>query len=254
MDKHKLSLENDSKALSYGLRGKALSLFSLSWKGHWITPAKEHFQEVGDQPLMTVLEEVFKNLDLVDTCRLWQNCCEIGFDQEVPKKQFFKIFGFPINPRTESLPEVFIKLSDECLQWIRKRRFSFGDFVPILSLTSTEDISRLLKPLSQCDLSRSEGRKALDLLVDLKMMNREVPTASNKIEWMQQLEMNRFPNTQKRDEVKEQFYDSLPKYGNYRGVRQGDQWSHSLTVQFSEHADGVKKLKALVDKMETLNP
>jgi len=221
MDKHKLSLENDSKALSYGLRGKALSLFSLSWKGHWITPAKEHFQEVGDQPLMTVLEEVFKNLDLVDTCRLWQNCCEIGFDQEVPKKQFFKIFGFPINPRTESLPEVFIKLSDECLQWIRKRRFSFGDFVPILSLTS---------------------------------MNREVPTASNKIEWMQQLEMNRFPNTQKRDEVKEQLYDSLPKYGNYRGVRQGDQWSHSLTVQFSEHADGVKKLKALVDKMETLNP
>jgi hypothetical protein len=151
---------------------------------------------------------------------------------------------------------------DAFQDWVSKKNLSLTELQPLKwSYKSQKTIpSKVFDSITQT--SRQEGAAALELIVDLIMLDKEVPEFGGKPEtWIESLKSARTPEAAKKDKEREALVQNAmksmdwPKDIKARWVRMGDQ--AGLEVRFSaaspmEYEKQLMKLKAKKDELSQI--
>jgi hypothetical protein len=207
--------------------------------------------ELGDQPFGDVLWDLFGELSLMEIFFLYQ---EIESHLELKGKVAWAIYFQKqkrfYNDKVEKLFKALTLASSDFLTWCDSKKMENKDLYPLCSLKE-EGHQALFTQLSsffpEQNLSRSEGREALDLLVDLILMNKNFedlkpsPTAN----WVSRLKQMRNPNTTRKDQSPTTINQAWPQFVKVKKQRQGDRVIHQMEIQFLNQADLESKLSRL---------
>lgn len=88
----------------------------------------------------------------------------------VQSDKLWQLYGFRESSENEKWETIFNQVSPEVLQWWVEKEFSPRDLAPLKALPDVGPISGELKRLAQLQLSKSDGQKALEWMVDLFLM------------------------------------------------------------------------------------
>ncbi len=168
-------------------------------------------------------------------------------------------FHWQANDSFFKTAEQLLKTPKGFLDWAAERKLSPQDFAPLLSAGGLE-LKYLFHDIVSQGLSRSLGVKALELGIELLMLNlhpqdltceklvANVPRDVSVGEaWIQTLKILRYPETFKRDQLAEAQMTALPWPGTTqaRWTRLGDRAGIELKLFVSQPSDLKKYLQSL---------
>ncbi len=237
------------KTLNFSPKKCCFSKVLIKWKGLALNGLLAFHQPVIDlsgEDITELLLELFGSLSFVEVCFLYQ---AVGkhpdLFESVDWKLFFKKQKFQLNSRNLELFEKLESMTREFLIWTQERQMSSGDLMPMNCLDDLDALKILTSHFQDMKLSRNEGKKILDLLVDLILMGKTtrelMPLSDN---WYQQLMAKRYPNTLNADKSP-QTKKTWPTYVQTKSFRQGDRVVHQLHLTYSNEDDLNSKLKHL---------
>lgn len=202
--------------------------------------------DLSGENITELLLDLFDSLSFTEICLLY-HCAQKHprlFDA-IDWKLFFKKQNIHINSRNLQLLEKLKSMPEEFLIWAQDHQMSSKDLMPINSLDNPGCLKDLTKIFSKLKLNRNEGKKTLDLLVDLVLMNHKAedltPSSGN---WFQQLMAKRYPNTLNNDKW-EKIKKDWPNYVQIKSSRQGDRMIRKFQVTYTNEKDLQSKLKHL---------
>ncbi len=207
--------------------------------------------ELGDQPLSDVLWDLFGELSLMEIFFLYQ---EIENHQDLRgqiswAKYFQKQKRF-FNDKVAKLFKALSIGSSAFLTWCDSKKMENKDLYPLCSLKEKEHqelFTQLSSFFPEQNMSRSEGREALDLLVDLILMNKifEELKPNSTTHWVSRLRQLRNPNTTLKDQTSTTINQAWPQFVKVKKQRQGDRLIHQMEIQFLNQEDLESKLSRL---------
>lgn len=168
-------------------------------------------------------------------------------------------FNWQANDNFFKTAEAILKCPKGFLDWAAEKKLSPLDFAPLLSADGLE-LKFLYRDILTLGLGRSLGVKALELGIELLMMNHtpEMLAADSLVSvhprdvsvgdaWVLALKALRYPETFKRDQMAEAQMTSLPWPGTTqaRWTRQGDRAGIELKLFVSQPSDLKKYLQSL---------
>ena len=108
-----------------------------------------------------------------------------------------------------------------------------------------EIFSELSALFSELQCSRSDGKRIIDLLVDLILLGKskmELEPQEGK-NWLTQLMDLRYPNTTQSDRSEKNL--AWPEFVQVQNKRLGDQLTYNMQIQYTDNKDLNQKLHRL---------
>lgn len=242
--------KSDLKYLDFRPIKPSFSMAQVEWKGvvlNQVASLDKSIVDLSHEDPTNLVFDLFGPLSFVELFQLHregQTVPELSLDWN----RLFKLNSFHFSQRTEQLFESLALMPNEFIDWARGRQCSAQDLMPLISLKTIDDMKLLSVFFSEKNLTRNEGKKVLDLLVDLLLLGKNFdelkPKESN---WLESLQKLRTPMTQARDE-KQKISDGWPRYVQVQKMRTGDQLLHRMQITFSDNNDLSEKLSRLSEK------
>ena len=245
------------KILNFSSKAPSFSKALVKWNetglnGLWAEgkPIVDLSQEDPTELLM----DLFAPLCFVELCLLYQAGKEQDLlFQNVDWNHLFKKQKIQFNLRNLQLFEKLKQLPPEFLKWAGDHALSPQELMPVNSLDKLSPLQDLSPEFEKLKLSRNEGRKVLDILVDLILMGvktEELTPSSNN--WLNELNQKRYPDSFKKDfsQSSQKTKSHWPKYVRIRNLRQGDQMIHQMQITYGSQGDLGSKLKHLCQIQE----
>lgn len=210
------------------------------------TKAASSTVDMSELPLAQVLFDFYGPLTLMEIFQLFQKVEQIpSLQQHFDKKEFCQKQGRQWNQR---LSDLFTKLEatpKSFQNWAINKQMDIKGLQPLLSLQDVSEFTPLLNTLADKNLTRNEGKQALDLLVDLFLMETPLeeilPTGNTP--WLESLLQKRNPMAWAKQQ--EQKNDHWPRYVQVVNHRQGDRVLKKMQIVYSDAKDLQEKLQRL---------
>jgi hypothetical protein len=176
-----------------------------------------------------------------------------------PLESVFGKFHVRWNDQTERLSGVMTSLPEGLQKWTSEKKWSFGDFAPLLSAKDLR-LEPLYLALVENNLSRSMSVQALELFIELRLLQHPaeslVPGATEVSEdWLKRLRSLRYPQSSQADSESTSLIQDLPWPGSskLRWVRQGDKAGIELKLFVSNPSDLKKYMQSLARVQEAMD-
>lgn len=245
--------KSDLISVDFKPRGHALTSIRVEWK-NWVLNGAvagpyQPLADLSDQNLTELLVDVFGPLKFIEMAELYlslKKCPQLF--AAVNWMTYFKAQNMNFTNRTEELLKSLSGLPDSFFQWCYRRDLSPQDLMPILALKEYKDFATLSTEFENLNLSRSEGKLIIDLLVDLLLMGRPWQDLGPETEhgtWLNHLQRLRYPMRESFESQSQQLSSQLPKYLEIRSLQQGDRTLKRLQITYSDNQDLHKKIERL---------
>ncbi len=166
--------------------------------------------------------------------------------------KLWQLYGFRESSDNEKWEEVFAQISPDILQWWVEKDFSPRDLAPLKALPDVRQFSEVLKRLAQLQLSKSDGQKALEWMVDLFLMgNANLPVVLQNVEsgsqLLDRLEELRLPMVTQKKRQSEDLLKRLswPRRLQARVSRLGDLSGFEIKFFAHNRDEFVKQVEGL---------
>lgn len=236
------------KSLNFVPKNHCFSKAMIKWKEIVLntTTSKKPVFDLSGEDITELLLDLFGSLCFIEVCLLYHSAKKHPcLFEAVDWNSFFKKQKIQMNSRNLQLFEKLKSMPKEFLTWAQEHQMSSRDLMPINSLEDLNCLKTLIKNFQKLKLNRNEGRKTLDLLVDMILMNNKTedlnPSSEN---WFQELMIKRYPNTLNDDKLQKTKRD-WPNYVQIKNSRQGDKMTYKLQLTYSNDKDLHSKLKYL---------
>lgn len=207
--------------------------------------------DLSQQAFGEVVWDLFGELSFMEIFFLYQ---EVESHEKLKNKlswpDYFQKQKRFYNEKLIKLFEALRLGSSEFLHWCHDKKMENKDLYPLLCLKE-KDHQSLFTQLSsffpQQNMSRSDGREALDLLIDLLLLNKtfEDLKPQEKSNWLKSLRQMRNTKTSNSDSTNNSLTTSWPQFVKVKKQRQGDRLIHQMEIQFLNQEDLEKKLSRL---------
>ncbi len=234
-----------------------LGLATFFWKNTQLNHsqyAETPKVDLSDLPLNDVLSQLFGPLTLIETYNLLRACQKNeNLGPHINWPDYFKSHNRFWSEKVSTLFDQFDNCPQEFLCWCNDKKLENKDLLPLLAL-KTEDHWVEFQILAPCwqeqNLSRSDGRMILDLVVDLILMGKKADELfpQNLKSWTGQLQSIRNPMTAQRDDNYE--LGQWPQFVKVKKQRQGDVLTQMMEITFLNKEDLQSKLKRLIDRSQ----
>lgn len=210
------------------------------WQG-W---ALNHFQGTTATPIEvqdfeTTFHYLYRQLSLPEAARLVTAAEQKSIAIDWPR--LFKLYQMGWNDRFYQLLKALLTTPPRFQDWVTEKQASAKDLMPLLSIKSAEQRNDLLLVFMTLPMTRSEGVNALELLVELVLLDTLLTQLQPQLDetvkmWTERLHRMRFPRTQAAESSCQKELMDLPWSKSYqtRWVRQGDR--SGLEIKFTVHS------------------
>jgi hypothetical protein len=178
-------------------------------------------------------------LSLAELARL---CAKIVASEVITESQLDQLLArYQIKPSSQNkrLLALFSKLPLEFQRWSSSKNCNLGDLVVLLSVTDLQVVEAGLLAIGQARPSLSSGLQALELYVELQLMNKMPPLPSESFEaWRKQLKALRYPLRQASQNLAHKLVKSFA-------------WPSRVQANFSSKGDAdILNLKLEIKSLE----
>lgn len=155
---------------------------------------------------------------------------------------------------SDRLDQTLVKLRRTPLEfqnWVDEKKISVRDLSPVLALPDILDLEPLFQALPKMVISRFEGARALELVIELFLMGRPLndllPTSDNGSLFVRRLEKWRRPQAETGDEEWRKTVNQWPWPAQVQAEWQrfGDQAGIEIKIRATSPEDFQKKLERL---------
>ena len=237
------------KILNFYPKNQCFSKALIKWKDlalNGLLASGKPIVDLSQEDITELLLDLFGPLSFIEICLLhWASKEHPNLFESVDWMLFFQKQNFQFNSRNLELSAKLKAMPHDFLIWSQKHQMSPRDLMPINSLDNPDCLKGLVKNFPDLKLTRNEGKKILDILVDLILMGEKTgelaPSSDN---WFQQLAVKRYPKSLKTNSSPEK-EEQWPAYVHIKRSRQGDRVVHKLQLTYNDQRDLNSKLERL---------
>ncbi len=247
------SEKSEYSSFEYKSRQSHFNRILIEWKGIVLNPSNTDnpvFIDLSFDPLTELLFDIYGHLSFIEIAEFY------GAIQNKPILQeninwdlFFNRQNLVWNTRSEQIINKVLQTDESFKSWAFERKLSSADLMPLNALNDFFVFNQLAPHFTSLMITRSDGKRIIDLLVDLILMEKDLETLSPKPNqnWLEQLVKIRFPMTVEKDtvEINNQPLGALPQFMNLTQFRQGDRLMNRLQITFTDSKDLKQKLTRL---------
>lgn len=239
----------DLISLDFVPQKACFSKAQIEWRGILLngkTAEDKPIVDLSDENLTELVFELFGPLEFIEMAELYQSIQKIeALNKAMNWSQFFSEQKLAYQPRTLELFDKLLQLSEDFKSWASSRKLSASDLMPINSLKDLDLFNSLSPLFSELQFTRSEGKKLIDLLVDLILLGKTKSELlpQEKQNWIFQLSEMRYPNTTQMD--MEQKSSHWPEFVQVQNKRLGDRLTYNMQIQYTDAKDLNQKLNRL---------
>jgi hypothetical protein len=171
----------------------------------------------------------------------------------IPLEQCLIKWGWLPNDQFYAIAHQLERTPQEFQNWCADKRMGPMDLAPLLSIPA-EALPLICQTILEARLSKAHGTQALELLTELHLLGRSIPSSSQSSEaWIAELKNLRHPETSRRDEVQKQKWAELPwpSLSQPRWIRRGDRSGIELKL-FISHPHDLKKCLQSLSRIQEL--
>lgn len=252
-----------SKVLDFGPRKPwPEALPALAWKGHLVCGFGrldgEEAVDVSERLFLEVWKACHPELALSELARLVM--CIQNMNREFfveIGEGLFSLYGLRLNDRLMQVLEVLVRTPREFQNWCDEKKMGARDLAPLLAVEDVHEIEPLLRELPRMVISKFEGARALEMFVELFLMNRPIndllPTSDNGGLYVRRLEGWRRPAASEHDEEWRRKVGQWPWPSQVQAEWQrfGDQSGIEIKIRTTSPDDFQKKLESLAGIPDT---
>ncbi len=241
--------KSDVEKLNFSPRSHCFKMARVEWCNVVLNPGERDdwpLVDLSDLDFTECLIDLFGPMSLVETVELFSACQEFpALESALNKELFMKANSRQWNQKTSELFAAVEQTPVAFRDWAHQKQMGQKDLQPLVSLKNPQEIADLLNQFSAQNLSRSEGKQALDWIVDLHLMG----TATDLIAppesgtWSDRLQQLRHPMTDTPASNSEKA--GWPKYVQVVNFRQGDRVLKKMQITYLDKDDLSKKLQRL---------
>lgn len=251
--------QREPQILNFKPLRPAIKVAAFYWQGFLLNadaPADAPEVDLTHSPLDEILFDLFGELSLMELYFLHRACQKQGLlTPHIDWSVFFRKQNRFWNDKVALLFKQLEKCPEAFLDWCADRKIENKDLYPLLSLKEDSQWTQfnLAGPFwSKQNLSRNDGKRALDLVIDLILMNApsEKVLPNGKSTWLNQLNLLRNPLTTQKDETNTT--SAWPQYVKLKKQRQGDRLLQQLEISFLNNEDLKQKLNRLAEKVQQI--
>ncbi|MCB0378169.1 MAG: hypothetical protein KDD33_06730 [Bdellovibrionales bacterium] len=251
------NMDSKSLCLEFRPRKACFSKAQVLWRGfalNGLLSATQPQVDLSQEDLTELLFDLYGTLELVELSELYQAVLkEPSLQQKIDWPQFFRNQGLQYNMRLVDLLKVLTDLPTTFKNWAFEKKVSANDLMPLISLKDPSGFTQICEVIAERRLTRSEGKKAIDLLVDLFLMGKTARELMplDESSWIDQLSSLRYPQTKKRDQQQANTQNQWPDFVQVQSLRQGDRRIHRMQIHYFDDSDLSEKLRRLKTPMES---
>ena len=235
------------RTLNYEPRKPPLTMARFHWQGLILNPQaplKAPLLDLSHQNLPPLLVQIFGPLSFIQWTEL---CLALRKDPVwtlLNRKEWASLLHYHWNQRTEQLMEKLAQAPPEFMTWAHEKQMGQRDLQPLLALPCLKSQASLLRELPKANLSRNEGKKWIDLMVDLLLMGKEEGElkAPKGEPWLPHLYQIRHPQSLEKETTPS---NPWPQFVKILKQRQGDRLLYKMEITYSDPQDLDQKLKRL---------
>ncbi|MCJ8275400.1 MAG: hypothetical protein HRT44_02595 [Bdellovibrionales bacterium] len=239
----------DLISLDFTPRKPCFSKAQMEWRGVVLNgkvSQDKPIVDLSDEKLDELIFELFGELSFVELAELHEAIESSDISESMNWELYAKKMKIHWNQRNRGLFAQVCSLPESFKSWCDERKVSASDLMPLNSLRDMETFIELSPVFSELRLTRNDGKKVIDLLVDLLLMG--TPTQELRPEdgqdWLKALYNKRYPNTQETDHVR-QTQTSWPEFAQVQNRRHGDRLTYNMQIQYLDNKDLTSKLNRL---------
>jgi hypothetical protein len=170
----------------------------------------------------------------------------------VQSDKLWQLYGYRESSDSDKWESIFAQLHPAVLQWCVDKEMSPKDLAPLKALPDIKMITEELKCLAELQLSKSDGQKALEWIVDLFLMgNTNLPAVMQNVEsgtqLLNRLEELRLPLVTQKKRQSEELLKRLswPRRLQARVSRVGDLSGFEIKFFAQNRDEFVKQVEGL---------
>ena len=236
-------------SLSFVPRNKCFSKAQIEWRGIVLNgkvSANKPIVDLSNEDLNDLIFELFGKLSFIEVSELFEAVESSELARSISWEEYFKKIEMHYNQRNK---ELFLKvntLPEVFKNWCFERKLSASDLMPIASLNNFEIFNSLSALFDELNCSRNDGKKIIDILVDLILMGKTkkdlIPMECQV--WLKHLSEIRYPETTKTDYQSSQ-KNVWPEFVQVQNKRMGDKLTYNMQIQYTDQYDLNQKLNRL---------
>ena len=246
--------KSEVQNLNFLPRGHCLSKARVEWNNIILNGKVAENQPIIDlsqENLHELCFDLFGPLTFIETFELFRALKKKGLAEALDWGAYLQLNQMSWNQRIQQIFSILDTAPPEFLQWCYEKKISARDLTPLVPLKTMTPTLKLWNGFSSEQLSRSEGKQALDWLVDLILMDVDLDELSPQQKWLEKIRLMRFPQTTQSDSRPEQ-NNPWPKFVHIVKQRQGDRLIRRMQIDFQDSRDLVLKLSK-ISKIENHN-
>lgn len=210
--------------------------------------------------LLDVCYSIHPELSFIELSRLHQRLPLSA--EEIP--QLWSLYGYRWREALAETVQRVLSVPREIQNLFQEKKMGPNDLAPLRSLTDTAGLSPYWRPMIQCQASKSELIKILELLVELTLLGKTdladhhstTPSTENTMDlsarvWLQKLNRLRYPMSSSSEDACDKKIKEIhwPLRSDARWTRRGDLSGIELKMFFSHP----QELKRSLMKLEQIN-
>jgi len=235
---------------------------ALAWRGHLVCGfdrTSGSALELSDsENLVEVIKATYPDLCLSELARLLR-AVEVTLPDAGAqfREPLFSAYGLRFSDRLQQTLEILLNTPVSFQNWVDEKKLGVRDLSALLALPVIGDFIPFLKAMVRVPISKVEGVRALELGVELFLINRPLndllPSSDNPAMYLRRLEQWRRPRTSENDETWRETVALWPWPAQVQGQWQrfGDQAGLEIKIRTTSPGDFAKKLERLSTIGET---
>lgn len=224
------------------------SLVQFLWNNILINKAddKPPIIDVSHKNITDLLTILYSDISFVEFMELYWACeAHPNLASQVNWQLYLSCQKMTWNDRQKQLLKKLQNLPTLFLDWCHLKQVSSQDLMPLNALDNLDSFCSLTRYFDPLKVSRNHGKKIIDLLVDLILLDHppDKLKPSDNQDWSVKLEILRKPKTSKGQTQSQAA--NWPRYVNIKSVRHGDQRQYQMQILFKNQQDLKEKLLRL---------
>lgn len=259
------SISQCGKAFDFGPRRAWPAVFpAIAWRGQLLCGfdrAESDALDLSEKQFVELWQACHPELGLGELCRFLMSLEREWPDMFVEcRESLVAVYGLRWSDRLDQMLRVLHRCPREFQQFVDLKKMSVRDLAPLLAAENAGGIESLrpfLDELPRMMISKFEAGRALELFVELLMMNRPLndllPTSDNGGLYVRRLEQWRRPRSSEQDEEWRKTVNAWPWPAQVQAEWQrfGDQAGIEIKIRTTSPDDFQKKLERLADIPDT---
>ncbi len=248
-----ISEKSEFICFEYKARKPYFNRILIEWKGIVLNPSTTDSAvliDLSHDNLTELFFDIYGSLCFLEIAELFEALQgRSTLKESMNWDLYFNKQNLVWNTRSEQIIKQILKTNEAFKSWAYDRKLSSADLMPLNALTEFRVFNSLSYLFTDQRLTRSDGKRVIDLLVDLILMDRSVEALipEEGQNWLEHLVKLRFPMTLEKDNssLKSNELGELPKFMNLTQFRQGDRLMSKLQITFTDTQDLRQKLNRL---------